>query len=187
MEGRTIARPDGEAFDRFAVGACTFNGGPDNCPARPANMRLCAPVRASFNGGPDNCPARPVTAPTVFQPICALQWRAGQLPGQTAHAGATVIVNTPLQWRAGQLPGQTLDTRHKPEARRPPSMEGRTIARPDSPVSAGPSTPTSSFNGGPDNCPARPDNPNASATTPLVLQWRAGQLPGQTLVLDDCA
>ena len=36
-----------------------------------------------------------------------LQWRAGQLPGQTQYGegmGGEVMF---LQWRAGQLPGQT--------------------------------------------------------------------------------
>ena len=41
---------------------------------------------------------------------------------------------------------------------RAPSMEGRTIARPDAGPAEGSNRPVpiASFNGGPDNCPARP-------------------------------
>ena len=50
---------------------------------------------------------------TCASPICcatqSLQWRAGQLPGQTNPGQARPGHYTcPLQWRAGQLPGQTL-------------------------------------------------------------------------------
>ena len=61
-----------------------------------------------------------------------LQWRAGQLPGQTAQRREWWARRTRLQWRAGQLPGQTA------EAKAWARMLG------------------------------------------LGLQWRAGQLPGQT-------
>ena len=36
-----------------------------------------------------------------------LQWRAGQLPGQTYRATPEYRARKQLQWRAGQLPGQT--------------------------------------------------------------------------------
>ena len=69
---------------------------------------------------------------------------------------------TVLQWRAGQLPGQTTapqaGSKHEPS----PSMEGRTIARPDSDR----------------RLPVR------AADAMTVLQWRAGQLPGQTALHD---
>ena len=157
MEGRTIARPDdassmstptvspslqwraGQLPGQTPPGrpwrsACLlrFNGGPDNCPARPdaARSRDCTGTR--FNGGPDNCPARPgrqtgqprrrhsasMEGRTIARPDFAtespstempklLQWRAGQLPGQTVLLLATDSDEKPLQWRAGQLPGQT--------------------------------------------------------------------------------
>ena len=37
-----------------------------------------------------------------------------------------------------------------------------------------------SFNGGPDNCPARLQSESCRRPTPQPLQWRAGQLSGQT-------
>ena len=53
------------------------------------------------------------------------------MPGQTSSMRDNLMAEPRLQWRAGQLPGQT---RHD-AAWRPPapaaSMEGRTIARPD--------------------------------------------------------
>ena len=85
-----------------------------------------------------------------------LQWRAGQLPGQTLSQMMIFLWAGTLQWRAGQLPGQTLcRQRLRPRAALP-SMEGRTIARPDLPTHA------------------------STSTSAALLQWRAGQLPGQT-------
>ena len=39
----------------------------------------------SFNGGPGNCPAKPtaISARIGAAIVITLQWRAGQLPGQT--------------------------------------------------------------------------------------------------------
>ena len=84
MEGRTIVRPDVVKKAVWYMRSWTFNGGPDNCPARPCgclNTRLREPE--SFNGGPDNCPARPVSDRAPLQARTLLQWRAGQLSGQT--------------------------------------------------------------------------------------------------------
>ena len=61
-----------------------------------------------------------------------------------------------LQWRAGQLPGQTHLVAIEVLLRVQPSMEGRTIARPDWTRSTAPGSTATPFNGGPDNCPARP-------------------------------
>ena len=164
-----------------------FNGGPGNCPAKTRAAIDSAHDRSpSFNGGPGNCPAKPRCLDhSTGSAGRALQWRAGQLPGQTRRrcsrgVGAvgldasmegraiarpnTLPARTghqrrqrSLQWRAGQLPGQT--SSHVWIICRAglvqASMEGRAIARP--------------------NPPARP--PDAAG---LALQWRAGQLPGQT-------
>ena len=126
MEGRAIARPNLKAIGTPVASSVTsrFNGGPGNCPAKrrdrdgwPTSHR-----RASFNGGPGNCPAKrargasmegraiarpPAPSPDTF---CSLQWRAGQLPGQTRR----------------QPPNQV---NVLPNA----SMEGRAIARPNRP------------------------------------------------------
>ena len=155
MEGRTIARPDVHAHSvsRSVLilqwragqlpgqtparrGARTdhvpFNGGPDNCPAR---RRMCSPgrsVRRTFNGGPDNCPARhdrPRRPGRLHPP--SMEGRTIARPDMYS-----IVIYGPakigLQWRAGQLPGQTSQR-----------CRGCCAA-------------TSSFNGGPDNCPARP-------------------------------
>ena len=84
-----------------------------------------------------------------------LQWRAEQLPGQTRRAVSWPLSAMPmLQWRAEQLPGQTPTT-----AGGWASMEGRAIARPNlkSPNQSGRSAQRPCFNGGPSNCPAKPD------------------------------
>ena len=140
-----------------------------------------------------------------FRDVRSLQWRAGQLPGQTRGAAASCDGEAALQWRAGQLPGQTRDCHHdQPPSldpsmagraiarpnwivgrsirfrRRMPSMEGRAIARPNPAHTPRPATPTQPFNGGPGNCPAKPQRPVVSQIEVIILQWRAGQLPGQT-------
>ena len=62
-----------------------------------------------------------------------------------------------LQWRAGQLPGQTHSLQRFPSQLIPPSMEGRAIARPNAGGAGGlPVGRWPAFNGGPGNCPAKP-------------------------------
>ena len=91
MEGRAIARPNdgGRIRIRPAEPPSRFNGGPGNCPAKPRRVHVH-----------DHPPPRTM-----------LQWRAGQLPGQTWSARTTMLMpvhsRESLQWRAGQLPGQT--------------------------------------------------------------------------------
>ena len=182
-----------------------FNGGPDNCPAKRAAWRRRVPSgRACFNGGPDNCPAKPPPGRSSRQAPDPLQWRAGQLPGQTAPSSLMNTLRFSLQWRAGQLPGQTGDLHVQRLAGANASMEGRTIARPNPTPRSWWASASPGFNGGPDNCPAKPASPPRSAWTSArfnggpdncpakpgragrtdpanpALQWRAGQLPGQT-------
>ena len=133
MEGRTIVRPDCYVGAIRLSREYPFNGGPDNCPARPSivltvfltlrwpSMEGRTIVRPddgisstlryptiSFNGGPDNCPARLVGPDAVGDWEDALQWRAGQLSGQTQSCTPCAVKICPLQWRAGQLSGQTI-------------------------------------------------------------------------------
>ena len=109
-----------------------------------------------------------------------MEGRAIARPNRGGRSRSGLAAST-LQWRAGQLPGQT-PVRH-PRLRRPrhPSMEGRAIARPNL-NTASHSSPAGRppFNGGPGNCPAKQENVSPRDITELVLQWRAGQLPGQT-------
>ena len=125
-------------------------------------------------------PGQTVDSARPSAPIASLQWRAGQLPGQTTQD--TLIENRirALQWRAGQLPGQTPGMAHRGNQSLFPSMEGRAIARPNPAPWQSPSAPPPAFNGGPGNCPAKliPHHPTTGTRPPL--QWRAGQLPGQT-------
>ena len=99
-----------------------------------------------------------------------LQWRAGQLPGHPPLGRTSSL----LQWRAGQLPGQTCLGG---------SFNGDNSARQRRRRSK-------PFNGGPDNCPARRVVGATSNRRRLLdqsLQWRAGQLPGQTWPASLCA
>ncbi len=134
----------------------SFNGGPDNCPARhgsegrflqmgavlqwragqlsgQAGQRLRKPSRNNRASMEGRTIVRPGATPrSVSVPLMSsLQWRAGQLSGQAGRNGLIAGPVSRLQWRAGQLSGQ---------ARRIDRELGyRRI----------------SFNGGPDNCPAR--------------------------------
>ena len=133
----------------------------------------------------------------------ALQWRAGQLSGQASDADEPIPQGQRLQWRAGQLSGQARHERQlginnpltsmegrtivRPGAfsdsrvvdQRVTSMEGRTIVRPGHMVPRMPHPRTTNFNGGPDNCPARPGVSVEAGRRICRLQWRAGQLSGQ--------
>ena len=255
MEGRTIARPNTGSSRRPPPPARPFNGGPDNCPAKPQPPHSTIGTYAVLQWRAGQLPGQ--TSPqtwaalqrwpsmegrTIARPngpgpssraphARHLQWRAGQLPGQTCPGRSGRSPPTPgLQWRAGQLPGQTSVTMWVLDAQPPPSMEGRTIARPNvshetarqwamhglqwragqlpgqtSASSRRRSSRRRSFNGGPDNCPAKPAQaqggvlrdggpsmegrtiarpnlltPFGTRLTVPDLQWRAGQLPGQT-------
>ena len=148
MEGRTIARPDRRARHIHpTVAAPSMEGRTIARPDAAAGFGVLA-VKAAFNGGPDNCPARPDHLRLVDGSSIHLQWRAGQLPGQTGGAD-----------------------RHRVPCRIP-SMEGRTIARPDPwPLLVSLQGHTA-FNGGPDNCPARPIT--RSETRPVYRSFNGG-------------
>ena len=135
---------------------------------------------SAFNGGSGYCPAELAAAPLTASWVSALQWRAGLLPGRTPRLDSHSLVLAA------------------------PSMEGRAIARPNSlagvhrrlryrPFNGGPGyCPAEpgigdeegirqcSFNGGPGYCPAEPPGIAAAAAILVVLQWRAGLLPGRT-------
>ena len=205
MEGRTIARPNnswGFAVDRFPT---SFNGGPDNCPAKPVPGGMVAGggVSPSMEGRtiarPNDSAGTAGRAPnppsmegrTIARPnpahgsasaasVSALQWRAGQLPGQTTRGVPETVIYQGLQWRAGQLPGQTRQIHHPPEQKEPAFNGGpdNCPAKPDRPPT--PRARWCPFNGGPDNCPAKPSYSTVVVIICRHLQWRAGQLPGQT-------
>ena len=281
MEGRTIARPNPTHGPSGCASPTDFNGGPDNCPAKPPPLSASSWERCYFNGGPDNCPAKPGTvwytrerpsglqwragqlpgqtrpAPgsrsacwrhfnggpdncpakrdnlptgptpnaltsmegrTIARPNppwpstappnrSSLQWRAGQLPGQTAPDGGPDHVRRILQWRAGQLPGQTTDVKHARHAKL--ALQWRAGQLPGQTPASAPSRLRRwrYFNGGPDNCPAkhlrrgrrlgggldtsmegrtiaRPNlDRDSTRSAARALQWRAGQLPGQTVMV----
>ena len=158
MEGRTIVRPD-----------LKFRA-------------ISRSVSSSFNGGPDNRPARPAQQSGTDIGTLDLQWRAGQSSGQTAGGRQCR--------RGGQAPSMEGRTIVRPDQGPEnvggvivmPSMEGRTIVRPD-PIRTRPASCVRiTFNGGPDNRPARPGAGGLNAHRTLDLQWRAGQSSGQTSI-----
>ena len=120
-------------FGRLLAGRVPFNGGPDNCPAEPARWRgFRRRGLAPFNGGPDNCPAEPSCCVTGAGMCASFNGGPDNCPAELDLV------------RDGETTGAS------------PSMEGRTIVRP---------------------------NPNGSwvvITSGDGLQWRAGQLSGRT-------
>ena len=201
MEGRAIARPNAPASPlaaslegRSADGTdLSFNGGPGNCPAKHEMSETGPSPRAGrpacFNGGPGNCPAKPngVRGPSAGGLTLTLQWRAGQLPGQTRRRRYRAAGCTRLRFNGG--PGNCPAKRSAMIGLRysgvmAASMEGRAIARPNRAIFASIGRDIGSAASMEGRAIARP---NDAATTELghqpsaaVLQWRAGQLPGQT-------
>ncbi len=204
MEGRTIVRPGTPLRNcRRTANAC-FNGGPDNCPARPGKKQGSKPKprRASMEG-------RTIVRPGLYEavaaaraPIASMEGRTIVRPGNRIGAvwandgsasmeGRTIvrpgserpnrkpIPCNELQWRAGQLSGQAgTDPGLLAEIDALQWRAGQLSGQ------AGRSTETSTvresgFNGGPDNCPARLLSPSAISSLIVRLQWRAGQLSGQ--------
>ena len=131
MEGRTIVRPDPPEEAPPSPPAQPFNGGPDNRPARPERFCETCAILLPFNGGPDNRPARRPVASRTASSTPFLQWRAGQSSGQTGTEYIRRLPVIRLQWRAGQSSGQTSSDVETFKQVCGPSMEGRTIVRPD--------------------------------------------------------
>ena len=151
-------------------------------PGRTAGGSVGAPSGTSFNGGPGNCPAERRFGEFIGYAVeLLLQWRAGQLPGRTRQRlWSSTSMGSRLQWRAGQLPGRTRPRRSRPAA---PScrFNGGPGNCPAERLGRGPRCRRArSFNGGPGNCPAEPDDPALHIHNVILLQWRAGQLPGRT-------
>ena len=160
MEGRAIARPNCGLVGLVAVGRRYFNGGPGNCPAKRHQPRRHRPALAART---------------------SMEGRAIARPNVTVERRAVSDHGTSMEGRAIARPNSMIP----PTAPRlsVTSMEGRAIARPNDPYSAvtgcGHNT---SMEG---RAIARPNlrTPTASSTSENPLQWRAGQLPGQTRLL----
>ena len=230
MEGRTIARPNPPAHLTAGPAAppnASMEGRTIARPNRFLARQAGEDILASMEG---RTIARPNPSMVSVRSVSTLlQWRAGQLPGQSFNGGPGARPNwhrgdhrapttaKPGSGSKGSWPGASMEGRTiaRPNSPAPASMEGRTIARPNTvPLGDCPATPyalcrrsqtqrcvspSGRFNGGPDNCPAKRitgrvgvdascqwniARPNpaglAAARTSVALQWRAGQLPGQT-------
>ena len=228
MEGRTIARPNTGSTSPTGSPPAGLQWRAGQLPGQTQRMRGMSRRRAALQWRAGQLPGQTAMSARISTTSPLLQWRAGQLPGQTPRPSGSPPGDDVLQWRAGQLPGQTGDGRTGCDPGLDTSMEGRTIARPNTTPRTGLTTGTGYFNGGPDNCPAKPPPPRCATPGPThfnggpdncpakptarrcrgrraaphfnggpdncpakrlvagteytvtVLQWRAGQLPGQT-------
>ena len=131
MEGRAIARPNSVSHVDSPLLGITFNGGPGNCPAKPDGLVADIADATNLQWRAGQLPGQTPTSTSTLIVSLVLQWRAGQLPGQTTRVADTAIPMSSLQWRAGQLPGQTGSPYLEAPAHLEPSMEGRAIARPN--------------------------------------------------------
>ena len=158
MEGRTIVRPDKMCSSHPSHRECCLQWRAGQSSGQTRRRMDRDPTRQnSFNGGPDKRPARPARSrsgtTTGWHP--SMEGRTIVRPDTCGELAAKNRM-IPLQWRAGQSSGQTgrcgVTTRIR----------------------------LFSFNGGPDNRPARPWMTNTTKCASRCLQWRAGQSSGQT-------
>ncbi len=148
MEGRTIVRPG--PWTRPAqrrTGSASMEGRTIVRPGLKRGQRPGARFRASMEGRTIVRPGHHV-AVSETPTANVLQWRAGQLSGQAGFDQRPFAGAPELQWRAGQLSGQA--------PRRCPGC----------------CSTTTSFNGGPDNCPARRSPPSSSP--PVLRRFNGG-------------
>ena len=165
MEGRTIVRPDRtRRISRVGRRFPSMEGRTIVRPDFVVWLRQHPDIPPSMEGRTIVRPDQRRSSRDANERQCSLQWRAGQLSGQTCDDAGSITRRravTILQWRAGQLSGQTPPRGEAEDSKSPP------------------------FNGGPDNCPARPGIAVESRSPfnggpACILQWRAGQLSGQT-------
>ena len=180
MEGRTAVRPNSSV--RMLAMGCIHPSMEGRTAVRPntsaGTLASPPPPPPSMEGRTAVRPNQPMSLERMTG-AQALQWRAGQLSGQTRFPARGISQEVGLQWRAGQLSGQTMSVKAAPVTRLAPSMEGRTAVRPndDQHPRPRPRLPPSmegrtavrpnpetthksvrwhpSFNGGPDSCPAK--------------------------------
>ena len=86
---------------------CTFNGGPDNRPARPTHATTDHRVRRPFNGGPNNRPARHCACWMPATTTWTFNGGPDNRPTRPTEQPQRPVQGYGLQWRAGQLSGQT--------------------------------------------------------------------------------
>ena len=179
MEGRAIARPNRRTRRGCADGESRFNGGPSNCPAKRAcRARRGSRSCASMEGRAIARPNLYLTA-VVQEKIDSLQWRAEQLPGQTARPRArTHPRGRCFNGGPSNCPAKPEEAGHLRRSGRA-SMEGRAIARPNQVAEVvGVRLAGASMEG---RAIARPNQSKVAPCFAMrLLQWRAEQLPGQT-------
>ena len=139
------------------------------------------PPPTTFNGGPGNCPAKPDVLPDLWDAVGrpSMEGRAIARPNLLAAACSSTAEPPSMEGRAIARPNCSEHGREIPDES--PSMEGRAIARPNRRLGRQPAQlrDVPSMEG---RAIARPNLEDFRRTIRVVdrLQWRAGQLPGQT-------
>ena len=130
MEGRTIVRPDSQATAGLrGLDALQWRAGQSSGQTAGNTLGCLSQPTLQWRAGQSSGQTNPDGSPTGS--VSILQWRAGQSSGQTLLPVPLTEDAPLLQWRAGQSSGQTGDRGPVVSADRCPSMEGRTIVRPD--------------------------------------------------------
>ena len=123
MEGRAIARPNTWRPAVAAARLTLIASMEGRAIARPNSSTAGQPAHRrtpTLQWRAGQLPGQTERSATVLRWIVfveELQWRAGQLPGQTGNRRSmtgTAGPDHPLQWRAGQLPGQTTVAPNRP-------------------------------------------------------------------------
>ena len=182
MEGRAIARPNADdvAGQSPEPTPASMEGRAIARPNPRRTARAMGPGRASMEGRAIARPNLGDARRPYLLPQASMEGRAIARPNLKVAPSSSTYWPL-LQWRAGQLPGQTVRARGAPSSARLASMEGRAIARPNlDPHDRVPAAVSVASMEG--RAIARPNSCSGywEPSRFWLLQWRAGQLPGQT-------
>ncbi len=130
MEGRTIVRPGQGAAEAALVAVVGFNGGPDNCPARPDGKRKRSDrrMRASMEGRTIVRPGHCAEINRLCHSRASMEGRTIVRPGIVVSDHCHIAGYASMEGRTIVRPG-VLDPAEASVCRHA-SMEGRTIVRP---------------------------------------------------------
>ena len=179
MEGRTSARPNlYEAVDNAVMWTASMEGRTSARPNLGAGISIVLHLRASMEG---RTSARPNTsAHDLFDLMINASMEGRTIARPNPQGRRSRSLTTRLQWRAGQVPGQTCVAVLEPTVQELASMEGRTSPRPNPGRTGRSPSSTSELQWRAGQVPGQTSRRNVQAQRSDALQWRAGQVPGQT-------
>ena len=182
MEGRAIARPNAHFLGIDAAGEDYLQWRAGQLPGQTRLSKIADENPAIAPSMEGRAIARPNMHMTLSGPywVCpSMEGRAIARPNAaraTNHSAAEPVPS--MEGRAIARPNAHGE--HWGQVGRQPSMEGRAIARPNALDSHWNQPSTSSLQWRAGQLPGQTERPTVSSSAKSSLQWRAGQLPGQT-------